>query len=107
MEGSAPPEAVVRKAAIIRETAERIARIVKSLRQISREGSADLFHPTPLAKIVNDTLEICRAKFKAHGVKLLLPKTIPEINIPCREVQMEQSWLKLLQNAFEAVMDKQ
>src|SRR5262249_13359979 len=45
-EGSVPPEMVERNSARIRETADRIARIVKSLRQISREGSRDQFHPT-------------------------------------------------------------
>jgi C4-dicarboxylate-specific signal transduction histidine kinase len=105
-EGGAPPGMVARKAGIIRETSERIARIVKSLRQISREGSGDRFHPASLAKIVTDTLEICRAKFKAHGVELLLPRTIPEMNIPCREVQIEQALLNLLQNAFDAVVEQ-
>src|SRR5262249_31929833 len=64
-EGSVTPESIVRKGTIIRQTAERIARIVKSLRQISREGVGDPLRPTSLAKIVAETLEICRAKFKA------------------------------------------
>jgi C4-dicarboxylate-specific signal transduction histidine kinase len=105
--GSAPAEVVARKSAIIRETAERIARIVKSLRQISREGSGDVFHPTPLSKIIADTLEICRAKFMAHGVELFLPQPLPEIKIPCREVQIAQALLNLLQNAFDAVAEQQ
>jgi PAS domain S-box-containing protein len=106
-EGLSHSDVVARKGSIIRETAERIARIVKSLRQISREGSGDRFHPTSLSKIVNDTLEICRAKFKAHSVELLLPGAIPEMDIPCREVQIEQALLNLLQNAFDAVVEQQ
>jgi PAS domain S-box-containing protein len=105
-DGPVQADMVARKAAIIRETAERIARIVKSLRQISREGSGDMFHPASLNKIVADTLEICRAKFKAHGVELLLPDNMPETSIPCREVQIEQALLNLLQNAFDAVVDQ-
>src|SRR5262249_8274869 len=38
-EGSVPPQAVARKGSVIKQTSERIARIVKSLRQISREGA--------------------------------------------------------------------
>jgi PAS domain S-box-containing protein len=104
-QGSAPPQVVARNSQVIRETAERIAKIVRSLRQISREGAGDPFWPTPLAKIVAETLEICRAKFEANGVQLLLPETIPELNVPCREVQISQALLNLMQNALDAAIE--
>jgi PAS domain S-box-containing protein len=106
-DGSVPPEVVSRKSTVIRETAERIAKIVKSLRQISREGSSDTFHPTSVAKILAETLHICRAKFAANGVELLLPGTIPELSVPCREVQIAQVLLNLLQNAFDAALERE
>ena len=106
-EGPVTPETVARKGTVIRQTAERIAKIVKSLRQISREGVGDPVRPTPLAKIVSETLEICRAKFKANGVELFLPGAIPDVNVPCREVQIAQALLNLLQNAFDAVVDQE
>jgi C4-dicarboxylate-specific signal transduction histidine kinase len=106
-EGAMTPEAVAGKSAIIRQTAERIAKIVKSLRQISREGISDPLRPTPVAKIVDETLEICRAKFKANGVELLLPGAIPDVRVFCREVQIAQALLNLLQNAFDAVLEQE
>jgi C4-dicarboxylate-specific signal transduction histidine kinase len=105
-EGSVMPQVVARKGAVISQTAERIARIVKSLRQISREGAGDPFRPTPVSKIVGETLEICRAKFKANRVELLLPGSIPDVSVPCREVQISQALLNLLQNAFDAVLER-
>src|SRR5262249_4818290 len=56
-EGPVTPEVIARKGSVIRQTAERIAKIVKSLRQISREGVGDPLRLTPLAKIVGETLE--------------------------------------------------
>jgi C4-dicarboxylate-specific signal transduction histidine kinase len=106
-DGSVPPETVAKKSAVIRQTAERVAKIVKSLRQISREGTADPLRSTPVAKIVAETLEICRAKFKANGVELILPITIPEVSVVCREVQISQALLNLLQNAFDAVLEQE
>jgi PAS domain S-box-containing protein len=106
-QGSAPPQVVAHKSSVIRVTAERIAKIVKSLRQISREGSGDTFLPTPVAKIVSETLQICEAKFAAHGVDLRLPRPIPELKVPCREVQIAQALLNLLQNAFDAVLEQE
>jgi PAS domain S-box-containing protein len=106
-QGSVPVQVVASKSAVIRETAERIAKIVKSLRQISREGASDPFRPTALAKIVAETLEICRAKFKAHEVELILPPAIPRLTVWCREVQIAQALLNLLQNALDATLEQQ
>ena len=105
-EGGAPPEIVARNGTRIRETCNRIARIIKSLRLISREGSGDKSQPTPIAKILDETLEVCTARFKAKAVKLRLPDQIPELNVRCREVQIAQILLNLLQNAFDAVADQ-
>jgi PAS domain S-box-containing protein len=105
-EGSAPPEMVARNSARIRETADRIAQIVRSLRQISREGSRDILHPTHVNKVVEATLAICRERFRANAVELILPGSVPELSISCREVQIEQILLNLLQNAFDAVVEQ-
>jgi len=105
-EGSAPPEMVARNSARIRETADRIAQIVRSLRQISREGSRDILHPTHVYKVVEATLAICRERFRANAVELILPGSVPELSISCREVQIEQILLNLLQNAFDAVVEQ-
>jgi PAS domain S-box-containing protein len=105
--GSVPPQVVARKSGAILETVERIAKIVRSLRQISREGAGDPFRPTSLAKIVTETLQICRAKFKAHGVEVILTRAIPELSVPCREVQIAQALLNLLENAFDAVLEQE
>jgi PAS domain S-box-containing protein len=102
-EGAAQTPVVLRNSIRIRETADRIARIVKSLRLIAREGSRDRFHSVSVRKILEETLEICQERFRAHSVKLLLPKETPELLVSCREVQIAQVLLNLLQNAFDAV----
>jgi C4-dicarboxylate-specific signal transduction histidine kinase len=104
-EDAVPPQVVLRNSLRIRETADRIARIIKSLRQISREGSRDQLHPVPVAKILEDTLEICRERFRAHSVELHLPEAMPDWMVSCREVQIAQVLLNLLQNAFDAVVE--
>jgi PAS domain S-box-containing protein len=104
--GSVPPEVVARSSRQIRETAQRIAGIVKSLRKISREGPKERYYPVRIGKILQDTLEISRARFAARSVKLILPASIPDLSISCREVQIEQVLLNLLQNAFDAVVDE-
>src|SRR5262249_50541841 len=105
-EGSAPPPMIERHGWQIRETAERIARIVKSLRKISREGSKDTVSFCPVGKILEETLEICEARFKANSVKLILPEEDTGLRVSCREVQIEQVLLNLMQNEFDAVANQ-
>ncbi|MGZ7052762.1 MAG: PAS domain-containing sensor histidine kinase, partial [Candidatus Angelobacter sp.] len=105
-EGQVPVEVVVRTSTRIRQTADRIAKIVKSMRRIARDGSQDPFLSVPVSKIVEQTLEVCQAKFKDQSVTLRLPALDPDLQIACREVQISQVLLNLLTNALDAVADQ-
>jgi C4-dicarboxylate-specific signal transduction histidine kinase len=105
--GEVPLETVLQNAERIQQTANRIVKIVKSLRQLSREGSQDRVFPVPVARIVEQALEVCKQRFKDHSVDLLLPDIDPALFVSCREVQIEQVLLNLLQNAFDAVMEQE
>jgi C4-dicarboxylate-specific signal transduction histidine kinase len=91
----------------IKQTAERISKIVRSLRHISREGSTDPFRDTPVREIVDGTLELCAERFKAHNIRLTPPTLDADLVIACREAQIGQVLLNLLQNAFDAVADRE
>jgi C4-dicarboxylate-specific signal transduction histidine kinase len=86
-------------------TAYRISRIVRSLRHIAREGSADPFRETPVRAIVEDTLELCSERFRAHNIRLDVPAVDSHTVIACREVQICQVLLNLLQNAFDELVN--
>ena len=105
-EGAVPLEILVRNSERIHQTANRITKIIKSMRHLAREGSQDRFCPTPVAKIVEEPLEVCKERFKDHCVNLLLPSIDPALYVSCREVQIAQVLLNLLQNAFDAVMEQ-
>lgn len=105
-EGQIPLDVVVRTATRIRQTADRIARIVKSMRRIARDGSQDPFLSVHVSKIIEQTLEVCQAKFKDQSVTLRLPAIDSDLQIPCREVQISQVLLNLLTNALDAVADQ-
>jgi len=104
-DASVPLEAVAHSAKGIRETSERIAGIVRNLLQISREGTNDKFLSTRVSKILNETLEICSARFRANGIRLILPAQVPTVSVSCREVRIAQVLLNLLQNAFDAALE--
>ena len=104
--GSVPSHITQRNGERIVETSKRIAKTIKSMRQLAREGSQDQLRPTPARKIVEETLEVCRERFKYHGVNLVLSNIDPALSVYCREVQIGQVLLNLLQNAFDSVTEQ-
>jgi PAS domain S-box-containing protein len=90
----------------ISQTADRIAKIVRSLRNIAREGSADELRETPVNTIVDETLELCSEQFRVHNIRLAV-SFVPEAVINCREAQICQIILNLLQNAYDELVDRE
>jgi PAS domain S-box-containing protein len=104
-EGVVALDIVVRNGERIQQTAKRITKIIKSMRLLAREGSHDRFCLTPVSRIVEEALELCKERFKHHSVNLLLPDIDPRLSVSCRETQVAQVLVNLLQNAFDAVME--
>jgi C4-dicarboxylate-specific signal transduction histidine kinase len=105
-EGAVPLEIAVRNSERILETTNRIAAIIKSMRHLARDGSHDPVRPASVANIVEEIKDICRERFKDHCVDLLVPNVDPALLVFCREVQIRQVLLNLLQNAFDAVVEQ-
>jgi C4-dicarboxylate-specific signal transduction histidine kinase len=105
-EGAVPLEIAVRNSERILETTNRIAAIIKSMRHLARDGSHDPVRPASVANIVEEIKDICRERFKDHCVDLQVPNVDPALLVFCREVQIGQVLLNLLQNAFDAVMEQ-
>ena len=102
-DGQLSPAAVQKISSRILETTERIASIVKSLRHVAREGSGDPLAPASVAFMIDQALELCRERFRIHSIRLNVPKVDPALRVHCREVQIVQVLLNLLQNAFDAI----
>lgn len=99
------PVKIKQAAESISRTADKIARIIKSLRSFSREGNNDPFDLVPVKDIITETLEFCRTRFYNHGVEIQVGEIDEEIEIECRLIQVEQVLLNLLNNSFDAIAD--
>lgn len=89
----------------IEGTSQRIARVVRSLLTFSREAEADSPAPALVQSLIDDTLELCRERFKKHGVELIVDEVPANLALSCRAPQISQVLLNLLINAFDAVVD--
>ncbi|WP_218278213.1 hypothetical protein, partial [Pseudomonas sp. GW456-11-11-14-LB1] len=67
----------------IEVTSSRIAKIVQSLRSISRNAETDPFAPVPVTKIIEETMTFLQEKIKSRGIEILLELGDQPIAVNC------------------------
>ncbi|MGZ3649562.1 MAG: PAS domain-containing sensor histidine kinase [Bdellovibrionota bacterium] len=97
------PEELATMTTTIEQTSERISKIVKSLLTFARDGEKDPYEPVTLKSIVLDTVEFCKVRFQQHGIDFHIDPIDDNLRIDCRQVQISQVLLNLLNNAHDAV----
>ena len=90
----------------IEKTTNRIAKIVHGLRLFSRDGSNDKHEHINVLSLIEDTVSFCRERFKSHGVNLTIEEFSPSLGFEGRSIEISQVLLNLLNNAYDAVADK-
>lgn len=83
-------------------TANRIAKIIRSLRAFSRNAEQDPFSETHLPTWISEVLELCYRTIDSHGI-LLRVQEIPDVKFAARESQLSQVLLNLLNNSIDAI----
>lgn len=83
--------------------AHRIERIISNMKAFARDGTSDPLRTCSLATILADALDLCEARFAAHGVRLDVPEVPQDLALECRPAQIVQVLVNLLTNSFDAV----
>lgn len=83
-------------------TSERINRTVQGIREFIRQDDKNPDQEIPLKKIVDDVLAFCGQRMRNHGVNLRF-YNIENFKVMGNKVQIEQIFLNLLNNAFDAI----
>lgn len=87
----------------IDRTVQRISKIVKGLRNFSRDGERDPFEKKQMKTLIDETLSFCLSRFNNHGIKLEVSPVPDSLTIECRPTPISQVILNILNNAFDAV----
>jgi PAS domain S-box-containing protein len=103
--GAAQPAQVAAAARQITGMTGRIAKIIQGLRHLTRDGSHDPFVDTALSEVVATAIDFSQQAFEKSAVSLVVTAIDPGIRILCREVEISQIVLNLLQNALDAAQD--
>lgn len=82
---------------------QRIAKIVSELRAFSRDVPSDGFQEVSIKTLVEETLDLCQARFASGNIQLRIADVPPSWTIECRGSQISQVLLNLLSNAHDAV----
>lgn len=88
----------------IENMADRISKIIKGLHSFSRNSESDPMEKCKLSQIVEDTLELCKERFRNHSIDLQV-NCNDNIFIECRATQISQVIMNFLSNAHDAVID--
>jgi C4-dicarboxylate-specific signal transduction histidine kinase len=85
-------------------TADRMAKIIKGLKTLSRNSTADPYEKISIQKIVSESLEFCMDRLKERGIELKLINNL-DVQVSCREVQLSQVVINLVNNSSDAILD--
>ncbi len=87
---------------------DRMERIIRSMRSLSRDGSNDPFEPVDIKAQINDLIEFNRVRNQKLNIEVrkVWDKKI-NANVRCRETQISQVFVNLLNNARDAVLDSE
>ncbi len=102
--GNLDPDNLQRLVETILVTGKRIEKIVRSMKSLSHQGvDGEPFLNCSVREFVTDALELCAQRFKNHGIKLISPEIPSELIVECRNHEVVQVLVNLLNNAFDAV----
>lgn len=85
-------------------TVDRIAKIIKGLRAFSRDSNGEAFKYKKVNEIVDMTLELCQERFRDNGIEIRQYLN-PDVEVHCREIQIVQVLVNLLNNSLDAISD--
>ena len=94
---------IEKSCASIIQTSDRAIRILRGIAAMARVGTQDPMQPTSVREIVEQAVDLVRGRYRTSGILLTadLPPDLPMVE--CREVEISQILINLLNNAFDAV----
>jgi signal transduction histidine kinase len=85
----------------------RIGKIMMGLRAVALQKGGEEMAIVPVKRIFEETIEFCRMRFKVQGIELRVLPVPDGLAWNCRAVEIGQVLMNLLNNAFDAVKDKE
>jgi len=104
--GAIEAEKVESTSKTIQTTVSRIVKVIRGLRVFSGSSDQDPFTIARARDIVEDTLELCRERFRHMNISLTVGKFSDDLGLQCRPNQISQVLLNLLNNSYDHVREQ-
>ncbi len=101
-ETGSQPDKMMSDLEIVNNTIFKIAKIIKGIKSFSRNSEQDPMQNTPFSKIVDEVLLLSAEKIKQNHIQIKL-KIQDHLILFCRESQIEQVMLNLINNSIYAI----
>lgn len=86
----------------IGDTVFRIERLVRGLKNFSRDATTDPMVATLIKTVINDSVGLCNQRIKKSGVSIQL-EISDQAKVDCRPSQLSQVFVNLLTNSLDAL----
>ena len=86
-------------------TIQRVAEIIKGLRSIAKDDSAEELKPNDIYEIIHNTLNFSRDRIKKHEVGLCYKPAAEPLYVLCRATEISQVFLNIFNNAVDALKE--
>lgn len=104
--GEANNEEILKGLSNIESTCSRIVKIINGLRTISRDGEKDPFDKISIQDCISELTNLISEKFKNHGISVNVSMPISPLYILGRAVQIEQVLMNIVNNSYDAIIDR-
>lgn len=88
---------------VVRNSIDRIVKIIQGLKAYARGGASDVYIRTPVKKLLDDSWILMQAKYKQNEIDFKVDTLDESILISCSPVQIVQILTNLLSNSADAV----
>lgn len=100
-----PPLRAIKSSKIIIDTSLRVAHIVTSLKRLTLKDSIEDLKPVNVKSILEETLTLCADQFKKEKIKIYSHIDCKQPLAMAHEVELSQTIINLLKNAFDATVN--
>lgn len=86
---------------------ERLHKIISTLALYTRKAEKDSFVVATLQKIIDESLILFENQFKYRNITSHISIDPPNLSISCREIQIVQVLVNLIQNSMDAIQNQE
>jgi C4-dicarboxylate-specific signal transduction histidine kinase len=102
-----PDSLIAKKAEAILNICMRIGKIISGLKSFSRDSNLTDAEEFSVQQLIDGTLDLCQEKLKSNGVDLTINTDNFSASVFGKSVEISQTLLNLINNAFDAITTKQ